>query len=336
MADVSNGFFRERFEEFSEGWIFVQNTNYTQWTEGRLFSLLTTSLKGISQVMLIENALSGFIILISITIFSFSLGIITFLSALIATIIGKIGGVDEQTINQGLLGYNSVLTGIALTLFLTGPYDWIIALLGASVTVVFTAAMIHVIKNVGIPVLTFPFIILTWITLMASYRLLAFHLTSTLVPEDISYWGLDTSGRIIWSEAAFNGIGQIFFIHSTLSGILLFAAVFLAGWKLGFYAVLGNALALLTSFFLGGEHNPIYMGLYGYNAILTILAVSVVFKTTQNRFALVSGIIASCITVPLAASITTWLQPFGLPALTMPFVLSSWLFLGARKVMPNL
>ncbi|MEH7223679.1 urea transporter [Bacillus sp. JJ1566] len=314
----------------------MQNTTHKPWAEGRLFSLLTAALKGISQVMLIENALSGIIILLAITISSFTLGIIAFLSALIAAIIGKLGGVEEQTINQGLLGYNSVLTGIALTLFLTGPWDWIIALVGATVTAVFTAAMIHAMKIRGIPVLTFPFIILTWFTLLASYRLKAFHLTPKLVPEDISYWGLDTSGRIDWPEAAFNGIGQIFFIHSTISGFLLFAAVFLAGWRLGLYAVLGNVLALLTSYFLGGAHDPIYMGLYGYNAILTTLAVSVVFKTEQNSFAFFSGIVATCITVPLLASITTWLQPFGLPALTMPFVLSTWLFLGARKVMPNL
>ncbi|MEH7383710.1 urea transporter [Bacillus sp. JJ1533] len=314
----------------------MDNTNPKPWVEGRLFSFLTSALKGISQVMLIENALSGIIILIAITIFSYSLGIIAFLSALIANIMGRIGGVEEQTINQGLLGYNSVLTGIALTLFLTGPYHWIFALVGAAVTAVFTASMIHVLKNTGIPVLTFPFIILTWFTLLATYRLKAIHLTAKLVPEDIFYWGLDTSGKINWSEAAFNGIGQIFFVHSTLSGILLFAAVFLAGWKLGLYAILGNLLALLTSFFLGGEYNPIYMGLYGYNAILTILAVSVVYKTDQNRLAFFSGIVATCVTVPLIASITTWLQPFGLPALTMPFVLSTWLFLGARMVMPNL
>ncbi|MFS0820335.1 urea transporter [Bacillus sp. 1P02SD] len=314
----------------------MQNTNHKPWAEGRLFSFLMAALKSISQVMLIENALSGFIILIAITIFSYTLGIITILSALIANIMGRIGGVEEQTINQGLLGYNSVLTGIALTLFLTGPYDWIIALLGAAVTAVFTAAMIHVMKNTGIPVLTFPFIILTWFTLMASYRLEAFHITSNFVPQDISYWKLEPPENVVWLDAAVHGIGQIFFISSTLSGILFFAAVFFAGWKLGLYAVLGNVVALLTSFFLGGEYDPIELGLYGYNAILTSLAVAVVFKTNQNRFAFISSIIATCVTIPLVASITTLLQPFGLPALTMPFVLSTWLFLGARRVMPNL
>ncbi|OCA84533.1 urea transporter [Bacillus sp. FJAT-27225] len=316
--------------------IIMQTANQKSSKERSLFSFLTASLKGISQVMLIENALSGLIMLLAITTFSYSLGIIAFISGLIGTLIGKIGGVDEQTINQGLFGYNSVLTGMALAIFLTGPNRWIIALVGAGIAAVLTAALMRVMKDMGIPVLTFPFIILTWFTLLSSYRLNVFHLTIDMVPQDISRWELDISGTIDWPEAIFNGIGQIFFVHSTLSGILLFVAVFLAGWKLGLYAVLGNAFALLTSFFLGGEYNPIYMGLYGYNAILAILAVSVIYKTDENRFSSITGIVAACLTVPSIASLTTWLQPFGLPALTMPFVLSTWLFLGARKFMPNL
>lgn len=323
----------------TEGKIILPNDNSTPSTETTkrtLFSFLLASLKGISQVMLIENAITGLIILLAITTFSYSLGIIALLSAFIGTIIGKIGGADEKIINQGLFGYNSVLTGLSLTLSLAGPYHWIIALVGAALAAFLTAAMMHVMKNTGIPVLTFPFIIMTWFMLLASYRLKVFRLTSGLVPQDLSHWELDITGKINWAEGAFNGIGQIFFVHSTLSGILLFVAVFVAGWKLGLYAVLGNAVALLTSYLLGGEHTLIYMGLYGYNAILAILAVSAVFNTDRHRFGLFSGILAACLTVPFTASVATWLLPYGLPALTMPFVLSTWLFLGARKVLPNL
>ncbi|KMY54490.1 urea transporter [Bacillus sp. FJAT-27231] len=316
--------------------MIVQNTTRKPWTEGTLFSFLSASLKGISQVMLIENAIAGLIILLAITTFSYTLGIIALLSAFIGTFIGMIGGADRQSVNQGLFGYNSVLTGVALTLFLIGPYQFIIALASAALAAVLTAAMMHVMKNTGIPVLTFPFIIMTWFMILASYRLKVFRLTSGLVPQDLSNWELDITGKINWTEGAFNGIGQIFFVHSTLSGIILFIAVFFAGWKLGFYAVLGNVVALLVSYMLGGEHTLIYMGLYGYNAILTILAVSVVFNEGRHRFGLISGIVAAALTVPFTASVATWLLPYGLPALTMPFVLSTWLFLGARKVLPNL
>ena len=100
--------------------------------------------------------------------------------------------------------------------------------------------------------------------------------------------------------------------------------------------MVGNLVALLVAYGLGGEHSAISLGLYGYNAILACMAVTIVFSTESNRYRIISGIVAACLTVPLTASITTLLLPYGLPALTFPFVLSTWLFLGARKVLSNL
>ncbi|MBE1553276.1 urea transporter [Sporosarcina limicola] len=299
-------------------------------------SLLEASFKGVSQVIFIENVVTGFIILLAITLSSYSLGVIALLSAIIGTLVGKVGGADEKIINQGLMGYNSVLSGMALALFLSGPYMWIVALVGAAVAAILTATMMHFMKNTGIPILTFPFIILTWFTLLASYKLDGIQLSSTLAPQNLNSWKLNTAGEIHLLDAIFNGIGQIFFLTNAIPGILIFIAVFWAGRKLGFYAVIGNFFALLTAYALGGEHTLMMLGLYGYNAILTILAVSAVFTTDQNRFSPLTGIIAACLTVPITASISIWLLPYGLPALTMPFVLCTWLILGARKILPRL
>ncbi|WP_326924891.1 urea transporter, partial [Bacillus haynesii] len=305
-------------------------------SEGVFFPLITASLKGISQVILIENVMTGFLILIAITIFSYYLGIIALLSAIIGTLVGKLGAADEKIINQGLLGYNSVLTGMALASFLTGPYMWLVALIGSAVAAIFTAAMMHVTKRTEVPILTFPFVILTWFILLASYKLTGIRLSSALIPQDLTHWKLKIAGEVNLMDGIFHGIGQVFFLNNTVSGILIFLAVFWAGRKLGLYAVIGNAVAIIIAFLLGGERSLITLGLYGYNAILTILAVSAVFKSEHNRFAFLSGIISACLTVPITAGLSTYLLPYGLPVLTMPFVLCSWLFLGARKVLSNL
>ncbi|MCY7836066.1 urea transporter [Bacillus haynesii] len=305
-------------------------------SEGVFFPLITASLKGISQVILIENVMTGFLILIAITIFSYYLGIIALLSAIIGTLVGKLGAADEKIINQGLLGYNSVLTGMALASFLTGPYMWLVALIGSAVAAIFTAAMMHVTKRTEVPILTFPFVILTWFILLASYKLTGIRLSSALIPQDLTHWKQKIAGEVNLMDGIFHGIGQVFFLNNTVSGILIFLAVFWAGRKLGLYAVIGNAVAIIIAFLLGGERSLITLGLYGYNAILTILAVSAVFKSEHNRFAFLSGIISACLTVPITAGLSTYLLPYGLPVLTMPFVLCSWLFLGARKVLSNL
>ena len=256
----------------------------TSFMDGGFFTFIAASLKGISQIILIENAITGLLILIAITIESYYLGIIALLSAIIGTLIGKFGGVAEQTINQGLLGYNSVLTGMALASFLSGPYMWIIALVGSAIVAIFTATMLHFMQKTEIPILTFPFIILTWFILLASYKLKVIRLNPTLEPQNLAYWELDISGEINVLKDIFNGIGQVFFLDNTISGIILSLAVFLGGKKLGFYAVIGNIVSILIAYFLGGEHTLIARGLYGYNAILTIIAVSDVFNNENNRF----------------------------------------------------
>lgn len=329
---------RKNSIKIAEGKIIMKNEVHESWTwtKPTLVRSVSNALKGISQVMLIENAVSGLFILLAITNYSSFLGIIALLSSVIGNAIGRFGGADEESINQGLFGYNSVLTGLALALFLTGPYHWIIALIGAAIASIFTTAMMHTFKSSGIPILTFPFIILSWLMLLASYRLKLFQLSPELVPQDLSNLVVDMTGKVDWADGIFSGIGQIFFLDNTLSGVLIFIAAFWAGWKYGLYAIIGNLVALGTSYSLGAEPHLIFAGLYGYNAILTIIAVSRVFNTETTRFNPVLGIIGACLTVPLTASITTLVTPFGLPALTMPFVLTTWLLLGARKVLPRL
>ena len=192
-------------------------------------TFITTSLKGISQVILIENAITGLLILIAITIESYYLGIIALLSAIIGTLVGKFGGADEQTINQGLLGYNSVLTGMALALFLSGPYMWIVALVGAAIAAIFTATMMHFMQKTEIPILTFPFIILTWFILLSSYKLKMIKLSPDIRTSRFNKLGIRYCRRDRFIKRIFNGIGQVFFLDNTISGILILLLSF--GWE---------------------------------------------------------------------------------------------------------
>jgi urea transporter len=67
-------------------------------------------------------------------------------------------------------------------------------------------------------------------------------------------------------------------------------------------------------------------GLYGYSAVLTAIALGCTFYRPGLRSALwtVLGIL---VTVVLQGALDVWLAPWGLPALTAPFCLATWLFL---------
>lgn len=297
--------------------------------------LLLVSLKGIAQVIFIENAFSGLLILAGIFVSSISLGMIAFLSACIATLIGKFGGASKTMVNQGLLSFNSVLAGMALFMNLTGEDRWIIALAGAAVTTILTAAMQYWLRNAGIPAFTFPFIITTWLFLLSSYRLPSFHLNPQLAPTELANKSVQLGGPLHWLNGIINGVGEVYFMNHVGSGLLIIAGIFWASRRLGVYAVIGSAMALLIANLLGGDHASLNDGLYGYNAVLTILATGAIFDA-KNRWAPVIGAVAAVITVPITASISSWLLPYGLPTLTLPFVLCSWVFLAARKVLPKL
>lgn len=300
-----------------------------------IYYLISTSLKGISQVILIENAVSGLIILIAISIANYRLGIVALVSTIIGTLVAKAGGADETLIDQGLFGYNSMLVGLALSLFLTGSMRWGIAFAGAAFAALLTAAMMHFLKNLGIPVLTLPYIVLTWLFLLASYHLRIFQLTPGLVPQDLTHWSINIKGTIDVIGGLVDGIGQVYFQTEFWSGILILIGVFWANWRFGIYTVLGTGIGWLTAYMLGSENALMNLGLYGFNAVLTILAVSAVFDT-DRPFAPVTGGIAAISTVPITAGMDIWLAPYGLPALTMPFVIVTWIFIGARKVLPQI
>ncbi|MCM3711875.1 urea transporter [Sporosarcina luteola] len=300
---------------------------------GKRFPFLMATMKGISMVLLIENWVTGLLILTAISITSLQLGLIAFLSAAIGTLFGRVGGGNPLSVERGLYGYNPMLTGMALILYLEGPASWLVAIFGAVIAAAFTASVMRFLQPAGMPTLTFPYIVTTWLLMLSSYRFETFGLTEEIVPQSLSHWKLESAGEIHWSSAFLDGAGQIFFLQGFAAGLLLFLGIFIANRRMGVYALAGNFIGMITAYILGGEHTLIDAGLYGYNAILTALAVGVVFQAGGTRISVFSAVIASVLTVVIIGSVDTILLPYGLPALTMPFALSTSIFIGARMMM---
>ena len=189
-------------------------------TASSMLAILSASLKGISQVLLIENAITGLIVLVAIALYSVPLSIMAFVSSFIGTVTAKIGGADEKMISQGLFSFNSALSGLAMMLFFRGRHRWIIALFSAVIASIFTAGMMHLTKPFDVPSLTFPYIILTWFLLTASHRLQFLEVDDSLVPQVLAYWQLDISGPVDLTSGFVRSIGQIYFLDHLGAGLL--------------------------------------------------------------------------------------------------------------------
>ena len=160
----------------------------------KLYLLISSSLKGFSQVILVDNAFSGLLILIGITLHSPVLGLMAFLSSLVGTITAQYCGGDSSMIRAGIYSFNSVLSGIAATLFLTGDTRWLIALLAAAVAALSMAMLAKWFAKLGVPVLTIPFVLITWIGLLVAYRTDVLNMDPGFVASSPARWNLPTEG----------------------------------------------------------------------------------------------------------------------------------------------
>jgi urea transporter len=298
----------------------------------RVFRLISISLKGFSQVMLMENALSGGLILLGIFLHSPLLATMAFLSSMAGTLTGYYLGGDRAAVKSGLYGFNSLLSGIAVMLFLYVSWRWmVVPFVGCAAGLL----MIHfskVFNKWHIPVLTIPFVLMTWIGLLLTYRIDGLHVNPSFVTASPTQWLIPYEGTPNFFVSLIKGVGEVFIIDSFWAGSLILLALFAAGWRYGVYAIAGAFISWLTAISLGVDVASLDLGLYNYNAVLTIIAVGLLFDEKRN-FPFV-GILAAAMTVPITAGMDHLINPIGLPALTSPFIISTWIFLVVRKFLP--
>ena len=132
----------------------------------------------------------------------------------------------------------------------------------------------------------------------------------------------------------FNGISEVFLISTLIGSVLFLAGLAVSSLWAAVFAVCGSLLAVLTATVLQAEHASINNGLYAFSAVLTAIALGSTFNTPSWRV-LIYTLIGVIFTVFVQGALNTLLAPVGIPTLTMPFVLASWLFLVPNKdVMP--
>ena len=131
------------------------------------------------------------------------------------------------------------------------------------------------------------------------------------------------------------GISQIFLQDNWLTGIVVVAAIAVSSPIAAAAVVAGSALAVAAGSFLGVSEIFIRSGLLGYNAALTALALGGFFVLLDRAgaiYAALGVVVTACVSVGLAKV----LAPSGLPVLTLPFVIVTWLMLLGAKGFPAL
>lgn len=291
-------------------------------------------LRNISQVLLLENAITGLCILVGLFIGSWKVGLMALLGSIIALLLAKWTNYSEAEIEAGLAGFNPVLTAIALTLFLVPKwYSLVIVLLAVIITMPIGSAVREFFKPFGIPMLTIPYVFVSWLILLMSFQFEFVNANVHILPnkvQEITFSGNSVEGL----QAFFTGFSEVFLLNHVITGFLILVGIFIASRRAGVYVIFANLIGLGAVSLLGANHDQINDGLFAYNVVLTVLALGIAFRTIISRT--MSIVLGLLLTIILHAGMTTLLTPFGLPVFTLPFIIATWIMLfGGNRMKLN-
>jgi urea transporter len=129
----------------------------------------------IAQVFVKADGIAALLILIGLAVGSLWAAAYALAAALISVIVAHLLGAESQLITGGLVGFNPILTAIALgsVFYRPGLRSALYALLGTIVTVLVQGAMVATVTPFAIPTLTAAFVLITWLFLLARPQWLA-------------------------------------------------------------------------------------------------------------------------------------------------------------------
>lgn len=125
-------------------------------------------LKGPAQVFLINNAVSGVLVVLGLFVSSRWAAAFALVGSAVALAMALGLGATLSAVEHGLFGFSPVLTAVGLGCVFYAP-SWrtaAFALLGTVFTVIVQGAMDAAIAPLGIPTFTAPFVFVTWLFLL--------------------------------------------------------------------------------------------------------------------------------------------------------------------------
>ena len=266
------------------------------------------TLRGISQVIIVNNAISGIFILAALYVGGGALlGTQSLVCTLVATILARLVYSDVDSAKNGLAGYNAGLIGCAFAVFV--DQDWAVGVIFASIFCALISSIVNLALKASWTIPTYTF---------------AFNVTI------ITYvlFRLDPPGPLPELEATavniilcpLKGISQIWVVNSWIAGLLILIGVAYDSFGIALYALVGAIVGCATGYLFGGEDALVKVlnGLFGFNSCLMACAVAVFYVPTV--MSLCFGIVACIFTELLNLALGNLFdRSIQVPAFTLPF-----------------
>ena len=292
------------------------------------------------QVCFMNNPITGLAILVAMFVGEAWLGFAGALGLVVSTLTAIVIGMDRGAIRAGLFGFNGVLVGAGLSLFLQPDWDvlvmvWIVV--GAFFSTILHAALANVFLGAwAVPPFTLAFNFITLIFLIGALNFANGRVGDLIAPADAQVTEGEVSTALRSAadaatsnnvegvlNAIFRGISQLWFANSVVAGIIIIVGIAVCSRIAAIFALVGSTVGMLTGLALGANGVAIYNGLWGFNSFDAALAVGGVFFVLTWRSGLLA-VACAVLAALLFGAIASLFTPWGLPALTLPFSSRRW------------
>ena len=263
-------------------------------------------LRGISQIFLLNNVITGILFLAGAFYNSWLIGMGAVIGLLAGTFTALLFKYKRDDINNGLYGYNGALVGLATVYFFGFNMPSVIALFFGAVL---SSIIMHFMIKRKLPPFTAPFIISTWIVMAIVITLKIMPLKATQLPN---------ASNVEIIPALSRGIGQVMFQENIIIGIILFIGILVCSRISALYALLGTGIGVIVACVCSFPLSMITAGLFGFNGVLCGIALS--GKKWHHGILAIASIVVSVF-------VMFGMSRLGIITLTAPFVISAWLVL---------
>lgn len=312
----------------------ISDTTHSQKLESLNFiDFIKSLLRGSGQVMFQNNTWTGLLFIIGIFVGSYThgqplVGYAALLGLTVSTAAGHLSPLPKEDGEIGLWGFNGMLVGCAFLTFLDNTvFTWTTLVLCAMLTTWVRTAFNNLLAPFKVNSLTFPFVFMTWIFLFSAREMQSLSSNYLSVPSlnvELTAFGKLSLIEIV--KYSLQGISQVFLINSWITGLIFLIGLFISNKWAGIWAFIASAIALTFAIIFKTSEASVSDGLYGFSATLTGIAIGMTFYKPNWKSA-IWALIAIVTTVFIQAAMNAILVPYGIPSLTAPFCIATWLFL---------
>jgi urea transporter len=308
-------------------------------SEDSILRLPEWVLRGIGQVDFQNSWLTGLVILIGVFYNSWIYGVDCILGTAVGTLTAMALKANKDLIKAGLFGFNGALLAIGVNAYLSKNFThgevptwrlYVYIIIGSALTAALGAAITSLMGPLKVATFTWPFNIAGWLLVFAALQFSAFHAGPNLVPAfPHGFHGTGAYTGTVWYKGIGNGIAEVFFQDNWKTGYIMLFGLAINTRIGALMALAGSAIGVGSGIVLGASAATIQTGLFGYNDVLTMMALGGFFFILNYR-GLLWATAGTIITTIVWAAVSVGFKPAGMPAFTGPFCIVATIALLAK------